>query len=144
MAHLPEGSGVDNALVEHLLDDPALAAALPDGAYYAEAPPGAKRFLRVELISHDDSGVYSGGDGFQTMTYLVRAVALSSLITETTMDTIAEQLYARLQDAALPVAGYPAGVTITRATRIRDTVPDLIDKTLRWYHRGGQYVAHAS
>lgn len=144
MSHLPEGVGVDVALVDYLNADATLRAALPDGAYYAEAPPGSKRFVVVELVTHEDAGAYSGTDAFQVITYLVRAIAISTLVDETAMNTIAERLYAVLQDAAIPVPGYPAGVTITRATRIRDTVPDLIDKTLRWHYRGGQYVAHAS
>ena len=48
--HLPEGGGVDDALVAYLNADAQLRASLPDGAYYAEAPPGAKRFLVVELV----------------------------------------------------------------------------------------------
>src|SRR5436190_19427976 len=144
MAHLPEGSGVDDALVAYLNGDATLRAALPDGAYYAEAPPGAKRYLLVELIAHEDTGAYAGADAFHAITYLVRAIALSTLVAEPAMAAIAERLHALLQDAALAVPGYAAGITLARTTRIRDTVPDLVDKTLRWYSRGGQYVAHAS
>jgi hypothetical protein len=140
---LPEGAGVDTAIVDYLNADATLAAALPDGAYYGEAPPGAKRFLVVDLVTHEDVGAY-GDDAYQTITYLVRAIALSSLVDEGAMQTIASQLYTVLHGAQIPVAGYAAGVTLARVARIRATVPDLIDKTLRWYYRGGQFVAHAS
>lgn len=141
---LGDGSAVDAALVDYLLADAALAAALPDGAYIDEAPPGATRFIVATLIDHQDVAVMSGQDGYQQITYAIRAVGLATEITGPEMDAIAERLYVVLHDVQLPpVAGY-GSVTISRATRIRLTVPDSIDKSLRWHHRGGQYIAHAS
>lgn len=141
--HLPEGGVVDDAIVDYLNADAILRATLTDGAFYAEAPDGSKRFMVVALMSHEDAGAYPGADGFQTITYLVRAIAFSSLVSESAMNTIAERLHTLLQDAAIPVPGYAAGITLVRTSRIRETVP-APGVNLRWYHRGGQYVAHAS
>ena len=144
-----EGSAVDNALVAYLLGDPALATVCPDGVHLDEALPNSKRYLVIVMEGHRDVSAFSGQGGYQLIRYAVSAVGLSSVTPPADMTAAAERIHTLLQDQPLPpVPGYEA-VTLSRLedtdeARIRLVVPDSGDPSLRWYSRGGRYVAHAS
>lgn len=146
---LPEGSGIDAALVDYLLADATLTSLMPDGVHFDEASgPGAtglgcQRFIVLRALNPEDIGVFAQA-GYQLLAYEIRAIGHSNVTDEPTMSTVAEALHARLEMAQLTVAGYPGGVTLERSRRIRTKEPDPVSKDWCWYHRGGFYLAHAS
>lgn len=142
-----DGSDLDAAVVNVLLADSELSALLPDGVFVDEAPPGATRFVLVNVAPHPDrdSAVFDGdGRGFEGVTYAVHAVGVTSVITGPDIKAAAARIDAVLHNAILPVPGYPAPATMARTQRQRPPITvDDEDRALRWYVRGGEYELHA-
>ncbi len=137
---LPNSSDIDNALIAKLASDAALLALCPNGVYYAEAPPGATRFVIVQLQAATDIGQF-GGTAYEDDLIQVEARMLSTAGGDA--NAAAQRIQELLHDQPVTVPGY-ASCTTHRENRIRlkDTFPD--DPSIRWDRRGGLYRAHAS
>jgi hypothetical protein len=121
------------ALLQILQQDAPLRVLLPDGAWFAEAPPGSTRFVILSLVSSMDTPIF-GGPAFKDSVYLVEARALM------TSGADVESAFARittlLTDAALTIAGY--GAMLTQFEEELETVEvDDIDPSIRWNRCGG-------
>jgi hypothetical protein len=137
---LPDSSAIDSALLARLQADTALAALLPDGVWMDEAPQGSQRFVIVSLVDANDEAVF-GGRAIEEVTYLVKAVALSTA--NGNVRAAAARIDAILEDGALTVDGYTF-MDMHRTGRIRGTEVDDLDASLRWLHRGGRYQVRVS
>lgn len=135
-----DSSAVDNALIALLLADSVLAGLMPDGVFWDEANPGAKKFVLVSLIDESDEATF-GGRAYEDALYLVKAVALSSSGGD--VKTAAARIDALLEDQSLEAAGYSV-MTMHREGRVRITEVDDIDPSIRWQHRGGKYRVQAA
>ena len=130
-----DSSAIDNALVALLGADSTLLAAMPNGVYLDEAPPGSHRFVIVSVIEAADVPTFDGR-ALERVLYLVKAVGLSS--TSPDMRAAAARIDALLEDQPLIVEGYE-WVDMYRTDRIRMPEVDDLNPALRWYHRGGHY-----
>jgi hypothetical protein len=75
---MPAYSGdVDSALVAKLLGDSTLMALMPDGVYWDIAASGKNRVVIVKLMGHSVESKF-GGRAWESATYLVKAVELST------------------------------------------------------------------
>jgi hypothetical protein len=115
-------------------------ALVPDGVFFDMSNEGAKRFVIVSLTDETDDLVF-GGRGFETATYLVKAVMLSS--SGGNIKAAAARIDALLENGTLNVSGYTV-MSIRRESRIRTTEPNDQDPTIRWFHRGGRYEVMAT
>jgi len=126
-------SAITLALLTKLQTDAPLLALLPDGTWYAEAPPGLQRFVIVSLISCVDEPLF-GGVAFKDALYLVEARALS---------TSGGDVYAAfariatlLTDAGLTLTGYaPMLMRFEEETDLVEV--DAADASIRWHRCGG-------
>lgn len=134
-----DSSVLDNALIAKLGADAQLLAQCPNGVYWDEAPPGAKRFVVVSLITADDVSSFDQREG-EDVRYLVKAVLLKGAGGDVAL--AAKRIDALLEGGTLTAAGY-GGISITRESRIRMTEVDEDNPDLRWFHRGGQYRVFA-
>jgi hypothetical protein len=137
---MADSSDIDAALVQKLLGDATLSTLMPDGVFFDQAAPGATRFVLVSLLDAADESMF-GRRAFETPTYLVKAVALST--SGGNVKAAAARIDALLEQGSLAVAGY--SVTNLRRTeriRIREVSED--DASLYWDHRGGHYEVMAS
>jgi hypothetical protein len=121
------------ALLQLLQQDAALQALLPDGAWFAEAPPGSTRFAILALVSAADVPMF-GGPAYKDAVYLVEARALM------TTGADVENAYARiatlLTDTELAIPGY--GAMLVQFEEELETVEvDDIDPSIRWNRCGG-------
>jgi hypothetical protein len=121
------------AILQILQQDTALRVLMPDGAWFAEAPPGATRFVIVQLVSSAEAPMF-GGPAYKDAVYLVEARALM------TSGADVEQAFARittlLTDADLTMTGY--GAMLTQFEEEIETVEvDDIDPSIRWNRCGG-------
>jgi hypothetical protein len=137
---MSDSSDIDAALVAKLLGDASLMALVPDGVFFDMSNEGAKRFVIVSLTDETDDLVF-GGRGFETATYLVKAVMLSS--SGGNIKAAAARIDALLENGTLNVSGYTV-MSIRRESRIRTTEPNDQDPTIRWFHRGGRYEVMAT
>jgi hypothetical protein len=141
---MPRDSGeLDAALVGLLQGDAALTALQPDGVWLDDVPPGAQRFVMVAVLEATDGATFGAGRAFEVVRYRVTAVGHTAVVTGPEIRAAALRIDTLLQDAALTVGGYPAGVTIARLGRVRLLEVDDEDRSLRWYHRGGVYELFA-
>jgi hypothetical protein len=121
------------ALLQVLQQDAALRVILPDGVWFAEAPPGATRFGIVQLVSAADVPIF-GGPGFKDTVYLVEARAL--MTTGTDVESAFARIATLLTDADLAIADY--GAMLTQFEEEIETVEvDDIDPSIRWNRCGG-------
>lgn len=137
---MPDSSAIDNGLIALLGADATLLTLVPNGVYYDEAPPGSTRFVIVSLTDQHDEPMFSGR-AFEDGLYLVKAVMRSDANGD--IRAAAARIDALLEQQPLTVAGY--GVSIMRReSRVRETEVDEVDKSIRWFHRGGRYQVVAS
>ncbi len=136
-----DSSDVDNALVAKLGADAALLALMTGGVYLDEAPEGLKRFVIVSLVDEADLAEF-GRRAVEDATYLVVARALSIVngvaLPATVMKAAAARIDALLEDGTLTVSGYTHSA-MYRTARVRQTEVDEVDRSIRWFHRGGRY-----
>ncbi len=121
------------ALLQVLQQDAALRVILPDGVWFAEAPPGSTRFGIVQLVSAADVPIF-GGPGFKDTVYLVEARAL--MTTGADVESAFARMATLLTDADLAIADY--GAMLTQFEEEIETVEvDDIDPSIRWNRCGG-------
>jgi hypothetical protein len=137
---MADSSDIDNALIALLGADATLLSLCPNGVYYDEAPPNSTRFVIVSLADQHDEPMFRSR-AFEDSLYLVKAVMLSTAGGD--IKSAAARIDALLDQQTLTVSGYSV-TTIRRDSRVRITEVDDEDKSIRWYHRGGQYQVVAS
>ena len=131
-------SGIDNAICATLGRDSALLTLMPNGVYFASAPPEARRYV---LVTHDGNPVdlaVFGRRAQEEIRYRIVAVGLSTM--SPNMDQAAYRIDQLLEDQPVTVAGY-TWATVHRLNRIRETTVDPINPSARWHTRGGIYYA---
>ena len=138
---LPDSGEIDNALVNVLSADAELAALVPDGVYFDEAPQGMQTFALVSLIEGVTQSQWAAATerrAAESCEYIVKAVMLSG--SSANARKAAARIDELLEDQqdALRITGFTC-LSITRTARIRDTEVDSVDATIRWQHRGGHY-----
>jgi hypothetical protein len=124
---------ITTAILQTLQGDPALAALLPDGAWFAEAPPGSTQFVIVQLISAANVPMF-GGPAFKDCVYLVEARALMSAGVDV------NAAYARIvdlfTDTPLAIDGYGTAL-IQFEEDVEMVEVDDVDPSIRWSRCGG-------
>lgn len=136
---MADSSDIDAALVTKLLGDSALTSLMPDGVFIDVAKPGAKRFVIISVLDAADEPIL-GARGFEAITYLVKAVALST--SGGNVKGAAARIDELLEQGTMTVTGYT--VTCLRRTeriRIREVSEN---SDVYWDHRGGHYEVMAS
>jgi len=141
----PESSAIENAMIRVLRNDAELAALMPDGVWYEQAPPGSQRFVIVSLVDSIDVPTFTSGAGtrraYEDVLYLVKAVALSS--SGTAVNDAAARIDVLLEDAVYPIAGFGL-MTSHRVNRRHWTERDDLDPDILWQQAGGQYRVQAA
>jgi len=133
---IPDASAVEQGVIAKLLGDSTLIGLMPNGVYVDVAKPGAKRFVIVSLVEHNDVDVF-GGRALEELTILVKAVALAS--TGNDVRQAAARIDELLESADdLEIEGYEL-MHIRRVSRVRITEVDEVDPDIRWFHRGARY-----
>jgi len=133
---------MDQALIDHLLNDAPLRALAPDGVFWEEAGASmatggnSTQFVIVSLVDAVDEPMF-GGRAWEDGLYLVKFVELSSVAVKN-IRAGAARIDVLLEDQPLTVAGYTP-MTVHREARIRLTEVDDTDASIRWQHRGGHY-----
>lgn len=121
------------ALLQILQQDTALRLLLPNGVWFAEAPPGSTRFGILQLVSSAEVPMF-GGSAYKDAIYLVEARALM------TSGADVEQAFARittlLTDTELSIPGYGA-MLVQFEEEIETVEVDDIDPSIRWNRCGG-------
>jgi len=121
------------AILNVLQGDGALAVLLPDGAWFAEAPPGSTRFVIVQLVSAASVPMF-GGVAFKDCVYLVEARSLDSAGADV------NNAYARIvdlfTDTPLMIDGYGTAL-IQFEEDIEMVEVDSVDPSIRWSRCGG-------
>jgi hypothetical protein len=121
------------AILQILQQDAPLRALMPDGAWFAEAPPGATRFVILSLVSSMDTPIF-GGPAYKESVYLVEARALM------TSGADVESAFARittlLTDAQLTITDYGA-MLVQFEEELEMVEVDTIDPSIRWNRCGG-------
>jgi hypothetical protein len=121
------------AILQILQQDTALRVLMPDGAWFAEAPPGATRFVILSLVSSMDTPIF-GGPAYKESVYLVEARALM------TSGADVEAAFARittlLTDAQLTITDYGA-MLVQFEEELESVEVDDIDPSIRWNRCGG-------
>jgi hypothetical protein len=121
------------AVLQILQQDTALRVLMPDGAWFAEAPPGATRFVVLSLVSSMDTPIF-GGPAYKESVYLVEARALM------TSGADVESAFARittlLTDAQLTITDYGA-MLVQFEEELEMVEVDTIDPSIRWNRCGG-------
>ena len=141
-----DASAVDEALVEVLAGDATLAGLLPDGVFFDVAPPQARRFCVVSVVTQRGVPVF-GGCAIEDTTYLVKAVCAVGGGGSTPIREAAARIDDLLDDGLLPVPAPYAFMACFRDDadgRVRYLEVDDLDKSIRWYHRGARYRVHVS
>lgn len=137
---MADTSVIANAIIALLGADSTLLGLCPNGVYYDEAPPGSTRFVIVSLVDAVDEPMF-GARAFEDGLYLVKAVMLSTAGGD--IKAAAARIDVLLEQQPLSATGYSVTV-MRRENPIRDTEVDDVDKSIRWFHRGGQYRVVAS
>ena len=136
---MPETAAIDEALVDLLQADPGLAAAMPDGVYWDAGPPAATRLVVVSRLEQVDAPTFDAARAFETITYRIRAIALSTLPNANAAARAAEaRIDALLTGGTLTAPGYTL-MAGRRLAPIHTTPVDPVDPTILWYERGGEY-----
>jgi hypothetical protein len=128
-------SDVDAAISALLLGDATLMAFATDGVYFDLASHGATKFVIVSRMAGFDTRMFSGR-AFETVHYLVKAVALST--TGANVKSAAARIDALLEQATLTVTGYGQVIASRIEPMPRYTELDP-ENDSRWQHRGGLY-----
>jgi hypothetical protein len=136
---LPDSSAVDEAIVQRLSGDPALAALMPDGVYWDVAAGNAQAFVTVSLIDASDQYLFdaASGEEIETLTYEAKAWVLDTS-GQSALRAAAARIHQLLHGEALPVIEGFACLAILRRGRVRRTYVDTIND-VRWLQRGGRY-----
>lgn len=137
---MADSSDIENALIAKLAADATLLGLCPNGVYYDEAPPGSTRFVIVSLVDETDEPMFSAR-AFEDALYLVKAVMLSTAGGD--VKSAAARIDVLLDQQPLTVTGYNVSL-MRRESRVRVTEVDDLDKSIRWFHRGGRYQVVAS
>lgn len=127
-----------------LRTDPELAALMPDGVFYEQAPPGSRAFVLVSLIDSVDVPAYAGSGtrrAYEDILYLIKATELSTSGAKVT--DAAARIDTLLEDATYAIAGFVLMASF-RVNRIRAIEVDDLDPDLRWQHSGGNYRVQAA
>lgn len=132
---MPDSSAIGNALIAKLGADATLLALCPHGVFYAEAPPGATRFVIVTLVDGEDVQQF-GGRSFEDGLYEIDARMLSTV--GGNIAAAAARIDVLLEQGTLTAAGYTL-MAMHRERPLRQTETDDADPSIRWYRRGGQY-----
>ncbi|MEP7304214.1 MAG: hypothetical protein ABJA98_01725 [Acidobacteriota bacterium] len=132
---MPESFRVTNALLEKLRADAALMALMPDGAWFAEAPPGATRFVIVSAIASPITPMF-GGPAYVDKLYGLDARALSTMNGD--VQAAASRLNALVDGGDLVVDDW--GVMVMRVVEDFELVVEVddVDASIRWNRCGGQ------
>jgi hypothetical protein len=132
----PDSSEIDAALMALLQDDPTLQTLMPDGVFDEEgAVQNAARYISVTLDDHEDVNTFQHG-GYENALYLIEAVSRSGILTN--MKGAAYRIHQLLQDGEIAAPGFTF-MAIYREGRTRRVERDPVDKSLRWFRRGGYY-----
>lgn len=136
---MPDSSLIENGVIAKLGSDATLLALVPDGVYYDEAPPNAKRFVIVSIADSVDTPAFSKGRAVEELLLMVKAVMLSTA--SGNIQAAAARIDTLLDDGTLTVVGYDFAAMFRDPDqpRIRETEVDDLDPDLRWFHRGGFY-----
>lgn len=137
---MPDTSNIANAVIALLGGDSTLLTLCPNGVYYDEAPPGSTRFVIVSMVAGFDEPMF-GARAFEQGLYLVKAVMLSTAGGD--IKAAAARIDVLLEQQPLTVTGYSVS-TMRREEPVRYTEVDELDKSIRWFHRGGRYQVVAS
>lgn len=143
----PDSSDLDNALVAKLSSDPELLGLMPNGVYFSLAPEKSTQYVLVSLAESQDEPMF-GGRAFETYVYAVKAVELSTVATRN-IKAAAGRIDAILDPPppapplALTIPGYSLKLS-RRRDRIRYEEIDEVDRSIRWSHRGAEYVVWVS
>jgi hypothetical protein len=132
----PNSTDIDTAIAERLRTDPALQALVPDGVWFDAAPPGLRSFVRLTLVSEEDTATFPGQRAIEDALYRIEAVALDK--SHDTVSAAAHQIEALLENVALVVADYTWMAT-HREGRFRMAQADTVDPSLHWQVSGGNY-----
>src|SRR5262245_13716561 len=117
-----------------LQNDAQLHALLPDGVYDDEAATqDAKRYVLVTIFDHQDIAVFNAR-AYESALYFVEAVTRSGILTN--MRAAALRIDELLEDGTLDVPGF---MGMWRERRERRVERDPVDKSIRWFRRGGFY-----
>lgn len=141
-----DASAIDEALVEKLKTDPTLTTLLPDGVFMDVAPPAARRFGVVSLVTQLGIPVF-GGCAIEDTTYLVKAVCAVDGGGSGPIRQAAARIDDLLDDGTLTVPapyGFMAMFRDDTDGRVRVLEVDEFDKSIRWYHRGARYRVQVS
>jgi len=141
-----DSSDIDNTLIAMLGADSTLLSYMPDGIYWEEGPPNAKRFVVVSLVDEVDVQKF-GARSYENALYMVKAVGLSTL--SPNMKSAAARIDVLLDNGRVGLGSPPTvqGYTcmlLERESRLRRTEVDVVDPAIRWYHRGGNYRCYMS
>lgn len=142
---LPNSWDIDAAVIGTLQADAALTALCPDGVYYDRGKVGMKRFVVVSVIDPRDESTFNGR-AIEIVTYLVKAVGLSSVFTTANQKAAAYRIDELLHDKQLTPNGYVFMdcVRDENQPRIRFDEPDPVDASLSWKNGGGHYRVRVS
>jgi hypothetical protein len=138
-ALLPDSSAVDEAIIQRLSGDAALAALMPDGVYWDVAAGNAQAFVTVSLVDSQDQYLFEAAQGeeIETLTYEAKAWVLDTS-GQASVREAAARIHQLLHGEALPVIDGFACLAILRRGRVRRTYVDTIND-VRWLQRGGRY-----
>ncbi len=134
---LPDSGAILMALVEYLRADADLAQMMPDGVFVDLAPATSTKFVIVSAADGDDEATFQGR-AIESGLYLVKAVARS--VPPSEVRAAAYRIDQLLEDRAPgDVPGY-AWMSTARERPIGLLVEsDDVDRSIRWYHKGGYY-----
>jgi hypothetical protein len=135
---MPDTAAIDEAVVDLLQADAALAAVMPDGVYWGVAPAHATRVVLVARVGQVDAPSFDG-PAYEDVVFRVRAVALSTLPgANADARAAATRIDALLTSGALAAPGYTLMVA-QRVAPIHETTADALDPAILWLERGGDY-----
>lgn len=142
---LPNSWDIDAAVIGTLQADAVLTSLCPDGVFYDRAKPGLKKFVIVSMTDPHDQSTF-GGRAIEIVTYLVKAVGLSSVFTVANAKAAALRIDELLHDKSLTPNGYVFMDCIRdeNTPRVRYEEPDPVDASLAWRHGGGHYRVRVS
>lgn len=132
-----DSGAIDAAVLQRLGSDLALLALMPNGVHFGLAPQDCEAFVLVALVTAEDT-VGFGGRAFETVHYLVKAVERTRG-GQLHARAAAQRIDALLEHQRLTIDGYGC-LGVHRVRRIRYPEADERDVSIRWEHRGGEYV----
>lgn len=129
-------NAIDQALIGALANDATLSTLAPGGVYRGVAPQSVDApYVIIELVTAEDEPELQFGTAFESILYLVKAVAQGT--TAGTAQNAADRIHTILQNAVLTISGYRC-MLCQREERIAYVeIDDGSDN--RYQHRGGMY-----